>query len=65
VARAIVDTAADVNADMIVMSSESLTGFARGILGSVADAVVRTAPCPVLVMPRPDGLLSHGAEPES
>jgi nucleotide-binding universal stress UspA family protein len=36
------------------MSTHALTGPARTILGSVADAVVRTSPCPVLLVKRID-----------
>ena len=50
VADAIVRRATEQSADMIVMSSQALTGLARALLGSVADAVVRTADCPVLVV---------------
>ena len=46
----IVDTAADVAADVIVMSTHALTGPARALLGSIADEVVRTAPLPVLLV---------------
>jgi nucleotide-binding universal stress UspA family protein len=53
VADRIVKTADDRSADLIVMSSQALTGAARALLGSVADAVVRTSHCPVLVIRRP------------
>jgi len=33
-----------------VMSTHGLTGLPRAVLGSVADAVVRSAPCPVLLV---------------
>jgi nucleotide-binding universal stress UspA family protein len=52
VAVAIVRTATEQRADLIVMSSEAHTGAARAVLGSVTDAVVRTAACPVLVFRR-------------
>lgn len=52
VAGAIGDTADHANADLIVMSTHALTGPARALLGSVADAVVRTSPCPVLLVKR-------------
>jgi nucleotide-binding universal stress UspA family protein len=42
----------EVEADLIVMSTHALTGPARAILGSVADAVVRTAHQPVLLVRR-------------
>jgi nucleotide-binding universal stress UspA family protein len=50
VADTIVERATKQGANLIVMSSHTLTGVARAILGSVADAVVRTADCPVLVL---------------
>jgi nucleotide-binding universal stress UspA family protein len=50
VADAIVESASEQACDLIVMSSHALTGVARAVLGSVADAVVREADCPVLVI---------------
>lgn len=45
--------AADEHAsDLIVMSTHALTGIQRAVLGSVADAVMRTAACPVLLLRR-------------
>jgi len=52
VADAIVETAEQATAEMIVMSTQGLTGPARALLGSVADAVVRTSHCPVLLVHR-------------
>jgi nucleotide-binding universal stress UspA family protein len=52
VAEAIVQAADAGNADLIVMSTRALTGPARALLGSTADAVVRTAHCPVLLIHR-------------
>ncbi len=40
----------DVN--LIVVGSHGRTGVTRALLGSVAERVVRTAPCPVLTVPR-------------
>lgn len=45
---AIVETASKVQADLIVMGTRGLTGLKHVILGSVAERVLRTAPCPVL-----------------
>jgi nucleotide-binding universal stress UspA family protein len=47
---AIVKTAEVRSADLIVMSTHALTGAARALLGSVTDAVVRSAHCPVLAI---------------
>lgn len=49
----IVKTAADENADITVIGTHRLTGWRRFIFGSVADTVVRLAPCPVLTIQPP------------
>ena len=36
--------------DLIVIGTHGRTGLARVVLGSVAEAVVRAAPCPVLTV---------------
>jgi nucleotide-binding universal stress UspA family protein len=41
--------ATDWEADLIVLGSHGRTGFKRWVLGSVAEAVVRHAPCSVEV----------------
>jgi len=51
-AQGIVTTADNTGADLIVMSTHALRGPARGLLGSVAAAVVREASCPVLLVRR-------------
>lgn len=45
---AIVRLAEEEEADMIVMGTHGRTGLTRLLMGSVAEAVVRRAPCPVL-----------------
>jgi universal stress protein A len=50
VAQTIVDYAKDVGADLIVMGTHGRTGVAHFIIGSVAERVVRVAPCPVLTV---------------
>jgi universal stress protein A len=47
-ADAIVTAARDLAVDVIVMSTHGRTGLAHVLVGSVAEHVVRTAPCPVL-----------------
>jgi nucleotide-binding universal stress UspA family protein len=41
------------NIDLIVMGTHGRTGLARVVLGSVTEAVVRAAPCPVLTVQSP------------
>jgi nucleotide-binding universal stress UspA family protein len=47
--QAILDTAKDKDADLIVMGTHGRTGLIHALMGSVAEKVVRLAPCPVLV----------------
>ena len=49
-ARAIVETAAARNCQLIVMGTHGRGGFSHLVLGSVAERVVRTASCPVLTV---------------
>lgn len=42
------------NIDLIVLTTHGRTGLPHVIMGSVAESVVRTAPCPVLTL-RPEG----------
>jgi nucleotide-binding universal stress UspA family protein len=46
--RAIVQAAEKAPHDLIVMGTHGRKGFARALLGSVTERVVRYAPCPVL-----------------
>jgi nucleotide-binding universal stress UspA family protein len=48
--RTITETAKSVNADWIVMRTHARTGAARAVLGSVADAVVRSSLTPVMLL---------------
>ncbi|MBS1118199.1 MAG: Universal stress protein UspA [Deltaproteobacteria bacterium] len=45
----------EVEADMIVMGTHGRRGISRALLGSVAESVVRMAPCPVLTIRAPKG----------
>ncbi len=49
----IVETAVKEKADLIVLGTHGRTGLARVALGSVAERVVRFAPCPVLTVKAP------------
>ncbi|MFT5304404.1 MAG: nucleotide-binding universal stress UspA family protein [Mariniblastus sp.] len=49
-ATAIVDYAKDNQIDLIAMTTHGKTGLTRLLMGSVAESVVRTAPCPVLTL---------------
>ena len=44
------ETALELGADLIVMTTHGRTGVARWLLGSVAEQVVRTSPVPVLTI---------------
>jgi nucleotide-binding universal stress UspA family protein len=46
----IIKTAENVNADLVVMATHGRTGVRHVLLGSVAERVVRLAPCPVLTV---------------
>ncbi|HET7539183.1 MAG TPA: universal stress protein [Polyangiaceae bacterium] len=49
----IVQLAADIGADLIVVGTHNRKGLERFLLGSVAEGTVRNARCPVLVIPSP------------
>jgi nucleotide-binding universal stress UspA family protein len=49
-AEGIVAYAGEAGADLIVLSTHGRTGLAHLLIGSVAERVVRHAPCPVLTM---------------
>jgi len=50
-ARDVIDrVAAAIGADLIVMGTHGRRGVSRILLGSVAESVVRSAPCPVLTV---------------
>jgi nucleotide-binding universal stress UspA family protein len=51
VPQAIVAYASAVGADLITIATHGRSGFKRFVLGSVAEKVLRTSPCSVLVVP--------------
>ena len=52
--KVIVEAAVDRGADLIVMGTHGRSGFDRLIMGSVTERVLRSAPCPVVVVRHPD-----------
>jgi universal stress protein A len=51
--QVIVQTATKLSADMIIMATHGRTGLSHLLLGSVAERVVRSAPCAVLTVRPP------------
>jgi nucleotide-binding universal stress UspA family protein len=58
---AINQAAKELDIDLIVMGTHGRRGVTRALLGSVAETVVRTAPCPVLTI-RPHTSERHDRE---
>jgi len=56
----ILNCAAAMKADLLVMGTHGLGGFHRLLLGSVTEKVVRTATCPVLTVPPAVGATAAG-----
>jgi nucleotide-binding universal stress UspA family protein len=52
-AAEIVHLAQETHCDLIVMGTQGRTGMDRLLMGSVAEAVLRKAPCPVLTVRGP------------
>jgi nucleotide-binding universal stress UspA family protein len=55
-ATEIVRYARDASADLIVMGTHGRTGVDRLLMGSVAEQVLRDAPCSVLIVKLPRGI---------
>ena len=49
----LLDIANDLSADVIVMGTHARRGLGHVVLGSIAERVLRHAPCPVVVVPPP------------
>ncbi|MGB9441534.1 MAG: universal stress protein [Desulfobacterales bacterium] len=59
-AEKIIEAAKDKDADMIVMATHGRTGLSHALMGSVAEKVVRQAPCPVLtIRPKAEPLVEN------
>lgn len=50
----IITVAREANVDLIVMGTHGRSGLAHMLIGSVAEKVVRKAPCPVLTVKHPE-----------
>ncbi|HZD66657.1 MAG TPA: universal stress protein [Acidimicrobiales bacterium] len=59
-AKALVDTAR--GADLLVVGSRGHGGFSGLLLGSVGQACVHHAPCPVLIVPAPEEAVEGAPE---
>lgn len=60
--RTIVEIASDGGYELIVIGTHSRVGRLRSMLGSVAEGVVRSAPCPVLTVREPGAEYQSFAE---
>jgi universal stress protein A len=61
----IVEYAGARDIDLIVMGTHGRGGMSHLLMGSVAERVVRTAPCPVLTVRQPGKAATTGVRPES
>lgn len=64
-ATEIVRFAKEQECDMIVMGTHGRTGLRRLLMGSVAEEVVRKAPCPVLTVKTPFAEANRGLRQEA
>jgi nucleotide-binding universal stress UspA family protein len=53
-AEVIARTAEEIGADLIVMGTRGLSGLKHVLLGSIAERVLRLAPCPVMTVKGPE-----------
>ena len=57
----ILRVAQEIRTDLIVMGTHGRTGLGRLLMGSVAEEVVRKAPCPVMTVKTPSALAESAA----
>lgn len=62
-AEEIVEYAKRHNCDVIVMGTHGRTGLTHLLMGSVAEKVIRTAPCPVMVVGQQTAEKAEASEP--
>ncbi|NND72606.1 MAG: universal stress protein [Rhodothermales bacterium] len=63
-AGAILRAVADLDADLIVLSSHGFTGVTKFLVGSVTERLVRISPCPVLVIPADNEAVDRSVDEE-
>lgn len=59
--EAIADYAVQHDVDLVVMATHGHTGLSHLLLGSTAELVVRTCPCPVLTVKHPQSRPDHAS----
>ena len=60
--HAIVEKAKELEIDVLVIATHGRTGFSHVLIGSVAEKVIRHAPCPVFVVRDPKDKFVYGWE---
>jgi len=66
IAKAVIRVATTVNADLIVLKTQGRKGLSRLFVGSVAEEVVRAAPCAVLTLsPEAEEKIGHAGLQQS
>jgi nucleotide-binding universal stress UspA family protein len=63
-ANGILTAAGELGCDLIVMGTHGRTGLRRLLVGSVAEAVLRSAGCPVLFVKTPSISTAAAAQPQ-
>jgi nucleotide-binding universal stress UspA family protein len=61
----ILELAREKNVDLIVMASHGRSGLTRLIIGSIAEGVMRQAPCPVLIVKQPSEAHERETHPQT
>jgi nucleotide-binding universal stress UspA family protein len=59
--EAIIETAKDTRADLLVVGTHGRRGVVRALIGSVAESIVRTSPVPVVTVHAGDRGAKHAA----
>jgi universal stress protein A len=62
-AAEVAEIARKYNCDLIVISTHGRSGLERLLMGSIAEKIVRLAPCAILTVKRPPATPSHESAP--